>query len=138
MNCSKGFMGAGVLAVAVGLVMTGLMEGAVLGAETTAVGNLCIAANGAVQVQRGTATCEASGKGSRAVAKGPGSSATAEASHRLSLPETKRATRYTERPRQAGPFSLNRTSSGDVRTRASGWRATYDRALLAIMRACRD
>ena len=25
-----------------------------------------------------------------------------------------------------------------LRTRASGWRATYDRALLAIMRACRD
>ena len=81
MNRSKGFMIAGASAVAISLVMTGLMEDAALGAETASVANLCIAANGAVQVQRGTATCEARGKGSTAIAKGPGSSATATGKH---------------------------------------------------------
>jgi hypothetical protein len=39
-------------------------------------------------------------------------------------------------PHRSGEYRL--WCQSRLRTRASGWRATYDRALLAIMRACRD
>ena len=78
MNRSKGFMIAGASAVAISLVMTGLMEGALLGAASAdAATDMCVATNGAVRVQKGSATCQASGKGSMAKAKGTGSSASA-------------------------------------------------------------
>ena len=45
----------------------------------SAATDICIAANGEVQVQKGTATCEAAGQGSVAIAKGEGSLAVANA-----------------------------------------------------------
>jgi hypothetical protein len=53
------------------VVATGLMTGALLGAAPAgAASDLCVAANGAVQAQKGTARCEADGTGSVAIAKG--------------------------------------------------------------------
>src|SRR3954451_12458530 len=60
------------------LLATGVMAGAGFGAApAVAASNLCVAANGAVRAQKGTATCAADGTGSMAIAKGDVSSATA-------------------------------------------------------------
>ena len=70
MDRSKGLSVAG--------VATGLMVGALLGAVPAgAASDQCVAVNGAGRTQKGTATCEASGTGSVAIAKGAASSATA-------------------------------------------------------------
>ena len=64
------------------LILTAAVVGVVaslLGVQTAAAAtaNICIATNGEVRVQEGTAFCDASGTGSVAIAKGDGSSATA-------------------------------------------------------------
>src|SRR4051794_17855962 len=60
------------------LVATGVIAGVAFGAApAVAATDLCVAANGAVRAQKGTATCAADGTGSVAIAKGDGSTATA-------------------------------------------------------------
>src|SRR3954454_18744433 len=60
------------------LVATGVIAGAVFGAAPARANtDLCVAANGEVRAQKGTATCAADGTGSVAIAKGDVSSATA-------------------------------------------------------------
>jgi hypothetical protein len=64
------------------LILTAAVVGVVaslLGVQTAAAAtaNICVATNGEVRVQEGTAFCDASGTGSVAIAKGDGSSATA-------------------------------------------------------------
>src|SRR5829696_1009989 len=59
-------------------VATGLLAGVLLGAAPAgAAVDLCVAANGAMRAQKGTADCEASGTGSTAIAKDAGSFASA-------------------------------------------------------------
>src|SRR5215213_5312339 len=59
-------------------VATGLLAGVLLGAAPAgAAVDVCVAANGAMRAQKGTADCEASGTGSTAIAKDAGSFASA-------------------------------------------------------------
>src|SRR5688572_11031218 len=70
-------------AIVIGAAAAGVLA---LGAQTaTAASDICIAANGEVRVQKGSAVCEASGPGSVAIAKGANSSATAIGDHNRAI-----------------------------------------------------